>query len=152
MSVLGVNLQKNQIRLVLLAGSQAVPSLLENKKLTNKSASNLSELMDWYRDSFQTEIQRMQPEIVAYRLSLLASPKMEQLENLYYPYGVLNCVCHDCNVEVLSLSSRKLKNPKTIGYPKDTDLLSACEDKLGILSPNDKPQKEAALTAWFSLR
>lgn len=150
MSVLAFNLQKNQIRYAVLEGSKSNPTYITGDRLTNNNYRDTAELMDWCRSTFLALIDRHTPSLVSYRL-FWKTNNMEQAKNFHYPYGVLNLICFEKNITVSELSSQKIKNPKTLGLPKDTDLYQLCDERFPSASPKDKPQKDTILTAWFSL-
>lgn len=152
MRVLGFNLQSNQLRFVTLEGSKDQPSYVDGRKLVNNGAANTQALMNWYNDNFQRIITEQEPDIIGYRVSLF-DVKLEQISRFYYPYGILNSLCHSTGNDLKELSSKKVskKYPQSFGLPKDADLYKECGRLLPELNPKDLPQKDAALTAWYLL-
>ena len=146
MRVLGFNLQNSQLRFVVLEGSKNQPIYVDGKKLINNNAANTQSLMNWYHDNFLRIIEEQAPDIIGYRVSLFDAT-LEQISRFYYPYGVLNSLCHSRGDDLREFSSQKVgkRYPQSFGLPKGADVYGECDRLLPNLTPKDQGQKDAAL-------
>jgi hypothetical protein len=150
MRTLGFNLQKNQLRFVVLEGSKNLPVYVTGQKLINNNATSTPALMNWFNDSFSRLIDEHQADLIGYRL-VWSAADMGQVVSLHYPYGVLNAICHDKQIQLIELTSQKLSYPQSFGLAKGIDLTQHCSIVFPTLNPSDKAQKDAALVSWYLL-
>lgn len=149
MKILGIHLLKGQIRYTLLSGTKEEPILIEKEKVPVISTPDIPELMNWFDSNFREIIEDTKPNRIAYRITL--NPKKEQLFNLEFPFGILNLICYQKNIEINSYVSQNYTG-KRLGKSRDTDLYELCDTEFGINPPHwDKNQKNSLLIAWFEL-
>lgn len=106
-------------------------------------------LMDWYDTQFAAILDAQTPDRIAYRLTL--EPKKEQLFTSEFPFGILNLHAYKRGIPITNIVPRSFVASK-LGLAKGKDLLSYCDDVLGMHPPYwDANQKYAILAAWFEL-
>ncbi len=149
MKALGIVVQKNYLRYVVLEGDQNNPVLIEKGRQTTSDPANVPALMDWYETHFEHLISTHKPNSIGYKLVL--EPTIEQQHTLAFPIGILNLLAQQKSIPIQEYSQRGI-TPSKLGLPKATDLLDYVDSKFGANPPHwDKYQKEAVLVAWFSL-
>ena len=149
MKVLGFDLRKGEIRYSLLTGTKPDPILLEKERHSVLVANSTPKLLDWFETTFESILERTQPDKIAYRLSL--EPKRAQMEYLIFPYALLNLIAYRQNKDVYEYISQNF-TPSKFGLAKGVDVYSHCTDVFGDRPPHwDKNQKYSVLAAWLTL-
>ncbi|VDN46707.1 conserved protein of unknown function [Petrocella atlantisensis] len=149
MKVLGVHLTKNDFRYAVMEGSKTNPSLIKKDKVITIKNASVPELMNWYDDNFKRLIERHNPDKISYRLTL--NPNKEQLFNLEFPYGLLNLIAYEKEIDIREFTSQSY-TPSKLDLNKGSDLYEYCDTVLGDNKPYwDKTTKYAVLAAWFEL-
>lgn len=149
MKILGIHVAKAQLRSAVLSGSKASPVLVEKNRLVTPDPARIPELMDWYETQFKSLIDRLEPDRIAYRMTL--DPGKEQIITAEFPLAILNLLAHRSRLPIVGYTAPSFVASK-LGLPKGSDLSQACDDTFGDNPPYwDTNQKHAVLVAWFTL-
>lgn len=149
MAALGIHLLSGQFRYAYLAGGRNAPVLEGNGRLVTPTESNVPALMDWYDSQFRLLVERHEPEVISYRLTLGA--KKKQLFTSIFPLGLLNFIAHEKGLRVSVYTAQSFTATR-LGLGKAVDVYAHCDSVLGKHPPYwDKNQKNAILAAWFEL-
>ena len=149
MSILGLNLQRGQLRGCVLDGTKAAPNLVGKERLVLDPSMSAPHKMRWYEDNLNALHGKYGFTGVAYRLHY--SVNQTQATDLIMPLGVLNLFCNNSNIPISEFIAQNVTALK-LGLPKGSNLYGACDSILGSHAPYwDKVQKDAALVAWMVL-
>ena len=149
MKVLGIYIAKEQLRYAFLEGSKKNPTLLEKNRMITPEPNDVPALMDWYESQFTNLIKKLNPDKIAYRLTL--GPNKEQLFTSIFPLGILSLQAYKEGIPIKEYVHGSFVASK-LDLPNGTDLYNHCDQKFGVLRPHwDKPQKYSILVAWFEL-
>ncbi len=149
MKILGIALQKGQLRYSLLDGTKIKPNLILKEKLNTIALDNVPELMDWFETNFLDIIEKHKPDKVCYKITL--GPKKEQLFSLIMPLGVLNLICKKKRITVVDYNKLQFTQKK-LGLDKSVDLYKKCDEIFGTNPPYwDITQKDSIIVGWLEL-
>ena len=106
--------------------------------------------MSKFHKIFVELLAKHNPDRVGYRVSKNAS-KIDQFAYLYFPYGILNRICHEQGKPTKEFNISSFTS-KLLGFPKAEKSMSACNRIFGSPTPHwDDSQRYSAMSAWGSL-
>ncbi|OJF75875.1 MAG: hypothetical protein BKP49_10480 [Treponema sp. CETP13] len=149
MKILGINILSSNMYYCVLEGTKENPVLLKKEKCPTLTTEHNPELMDWFETTFVNIIKVISPDKISYRQ--LLGPKKAQQYKIDYPYGILNLLAYKNKIDIIPWVPQNFV-PSKLNLPQKTNLLNACDDKLGNNPPYwNKDMKNAVLAAWMAL-
>ncbi len=149
MKVLGFDLLKGQIRYSVLEGTKDNPTLVDKNRHKVIVSSSIPDLMDWFETTFESLINRLEPDRLAYRLAL--EPRRAQISYLTFPYAILNLIAYRKGLSIAEYTSGNFVASK-FGLDKKIDMYEYCDEIFGTNPPYwDKNQKYSIIAAWLEL-
>lgn len=158
MRALGLNVGKGFIRFAVIEGTLAQPVLLDRNRLTRGKADefdhdftmSLPERMAWLEGGFATLLDRVAPDMVAYRMHNGRGMTQEQVAVFHYPWGILNLLCGRRGLPCQELLSASL-TAKRFGLPKGQKPMERVDEILADGAKWDNDTRYAACAAWAVL-
>ncbi|MBJ8554223.1 MULTISPECIES: hypothetical protein [Acinetobacter] len=149
MATLGISLEKNGLRVIVLDGGKSAPILKYSEKIESRNFSTIPQLMNWYESIFQSLLTKYEPSIVGVKISLNAQKGC--IAPWYYPLGLLHYQAFKRDIEIKEFVSMNFTSSK-FSLDKSINIYDHVDHIFGEQSPKwDKNQKYAVLAAWMVL-
>lgn len=149
MTILGINLEKHGLRVVVLDGTKVNPILVFTDKIAVHNFSSIPQQMNWYETTFQNFITRFSPSTISIKVSLNAN--RDAIAPWYYPLGLLHKQAYQYEITTHEFVAANFTSSK-FGLDKSINIYDHIDLIFGIFTPKwDKNQKYALLSAWMAL-
>lgn len=143
MRVVGLAVKKGELWISVIEGeTQENCSLINTEKFCFQADSPCSRLMFEFYNIFTEVIEKYNPDKIAYKVYLDA--KKDQIRYMMYPWGILNYICANRDIECIEITGVWLSAKK-----KGKKKLDICREFFNCNF--DKDQLAAVAAAWYGL-
>jgi len=149
MAVIGISLEKNGLRVVVLGGNKNNPLLISSEKIMTRNYTSIPQQMNWYETILQSLFTKFSPTNIGVKITLNA--KKDCIAPWYYPLGLLHYQAYQQEINTTEFVPANFTSSK-FDLPKTINIYDYIDTIFGTQVPKwDKNQKYAVLAAWMVL-